>query len=98
MMNYLMEDLWKLQATKSKEKIKMKKSLFDRARDVQHGALESRMVARMETEGRPLTDDETITELLYLKDTLPYAGLEKEDLNPKIKAINYLLSTIGHKR
>lgn len=69
----------------------MKKSLFDRARNIRHGALESRMVARMETEGRSLTDDETISELLYLKDTLPYAGLEKEDLKPMMSAINYLL-------
>lgn len=67
------------------------KSLFDRARNIQHGVLESRMVARMETEGRPLTDSETISELKYLKDTLPYAGLEKEDLRPMMKAINYLL-------
>ena len=67
------------------------KSLFDRARDIQHGVLESRMVARMETEGRPLTDAETINELRYLQETLPYAGLEKEDLKPIMKAINYLL-------
>ena len=49
------------------EGLKLGKSLFDRARDIRKGALESRLVARMETEGRPLTDDETIAELQYLK-------------------------------
>lgn len=39
------------------------KSLFDRARDIRHGCLESRLVARMETEGRKLTDEETANEL-----------------------------------
>lgn len=67
------------------------KTLFDRARDARHGVLESRMVARMETEGRPLTDAETRRELEYLRDTLPYAGLEKEDLRPMMAAIRYLL-------
>lgn len=69
----------------------MAKTLFDRARDIKGGALESRMVARMETEGRPLTDEETISELKYLKETFPYAGLEPEDLRDKMYAINYLL-------
>lgn len=69
----------------------MGKSLFDRARDIRKGALESRLVARMETEGRPLTDDETIAELLYLKETLPYAGYESEDIKEQMGAINYLL-------
>lgn len=67
------------------------KTLFDRAIDIKGGALESRMVARMETEGRPLTDDETIAELRYLKETLPYAGYEWEDIKDKMQAINYLL-------
>lgn len=69
----------------------MAKSLFNRARDIKHGVLESRMVARMETEGRPLTDDETIKELKYLKETLPHAGYELEDIKETMQAINYLL-------
>lgn len=69
----------------------MSKTLFDRARDIRHGALESRLVARMETEGRPLTDKETISELEYLKETLPYAGYEPEDIKEQMAAINYLL-------
>ena len=36
----------------------MATSLFNTARDICHGVLESRMVARMETEGRALTDYE----------------------------------------
>lgn len=72
----------------------MKKSLFERARCVRHGVLESRMVARMETEGRPLTDQETYSELIYLKETIPYAGLEKEDVQPMMAAINYLLKHV----
>ena len=71
--------------------MKLSKTLFDRARDIRNGALESRLVARMETEGRPLTDEETIAELQYLKETLPYAGYEPEDIKEQMGAINYLL-------
>lgn len=73
----------------------MAKSLFDKARDIRHGALESRLVARMETEGRPLTDEETFSELEYLKETLPYAGYEPEDIKDQMLAINYLLKRYG---
>ena len=66
------------------------KSLFDRARDIRHGCLESRLMARMETEGRPLTNEETANELEYLAETIPYAGLEKEDKNNIMAAIRYL--------
>ena len=66
------------------------KSLFDRARDIRHGCLESRLVARMETEGRPLTNEETVNELEYLAETIPCAGLEKEDKNNIMAAIRYL--------
>jgi len=62
------------------------KSLFDRARDIRHGCLES----RMETEGRKLTDEETANELEYLAETIPYAGLEREDKNNIMTAIRYL--------
>lgn len=57
----------------------MKKSLFERARDAAGGVLESRMVARMETEGRELTDEETRAELRYILETAPFAGWEPED-------------------
>lgn len=66
------------------------KTLFDRARNIRHGILESRLVARMETEGRPLTDEETVNELEYLAETIPYAGLEREDKNNIMAAIRYL--------
>lgn len=66
-------------------------TLFERARNIKKGTLESRLVARMETEGRELTDEETVSELKYLKKTLPYAGLEPEEQREKISAINYLL-------
>ena len=52
------------------------KSLFDRARDIRHGCLESRLVARMETEGRKLTDEETANELEYLAETIPVTYMQ----------------------
>lgn len=39
------------------------KTLFEKARNVRHGCLESILIARMETEGRELTDEETVNEL-----------------------------------
>lgn len=66
------------------------KSLFDRARDIRGGVLESRLVSRMETEGRKLTDEETAQELEYLAETIPYAGYDKEDINNIMTAIRYL--------
>ena len=44
----------------------------------------------METEGRKLTDEETANELEYLAETIPYAGLEREDKNNIMTAIRYL--------
>lgn len=66
------------------------KTLFNRARNIRGGVLEGRLVARMETEGRELTDEETANELEYLAETIPYAGLEKEDKNNIMSAIRYL--------
>lgn len=66
------------------------KTLFKRAREIRHGVLESRLVARMETKGRELTDEETVQELEYLAETISYAGLEKEDRNNMMAAIRYL--------
>ena len=71
------------------------KTLFNRARDIKGGVLESRMVARMETEGRDLTDTETIAELKYLKETLPYAGIDSKELREIMYAVNYLLKKYG---
>lgn len=66
------------------------KTLFERARNVRNGCLESRLVARSETKGRELTNEETIEELEYLAETIPYAGVEKEDQNNIMAAIRYL--------
>lgn len=66
------------------------KTLFSRARDIKGGVLESRLVSRMETEGRELTDEETAQELEYFAETIPYAGLEKEDRDNIMAAIRYL--------
>lgn len=66
------------------------KTLFNRARNIRHGVLESRLVARMETKGRELTDEETAQELEYLAETIPYAGYDKEDVNNIMTAIRYL--------
>ena len=68
------------------------KSLFNRARDIQGGILESRMVARMETEHRELTDDETKAECEYLLETIDYSGYEKEYVSAIKKACRYILS------
>ena len=67
----------------------MAKSLFDRARDIQGGILESRMVARMETEGRELTDKETKEECKYLLETVDYSG--RDDVGAIKKACRYIL-------
>ena len=67
-----------------------KQTLFERARNVQGGVLESRLVARMETEGRELTHQETVNELKYLEETIPYAGLDEEYTKKVKTAIRYL--------
>lgn len=68
-----------------------KKSLFNKARDAAGGVLESRMVARMETEHRELTDEETRAELRYILDMAPFAGWEPEDLRKVTAACRRLL-------
>lgn len=68
------------------------KTLCDRARDIRHGALESRIVARMDDLGRPLTDEETLEECEYLLETIPYAGYPKEDTRDILQACRYLVS------
>ena len=69
----------------------MKKLLFDRARDIQDGILESRMVARMETEHRPLTDKETISECEYILDIIDYAGYDRKYTADIKRACKYIL-------
>lgn len=69
----------------------MKKSLFNRARDIQNGILESRMVARMETEHRELTDEETRNECKYLLETIDYSGYEQSEISNIKRACKYIL-------
>lgn len=69
------------------------KLLFDSAIDVAGGILESRMIARLETEGRKLTNTETVAELDYIMETIDYAGREAEEVREIKKACKYLLGT-----
>ena len=68
------------------------KSLFNRARDIQGGVLESRMVARMETEGRDLTDEETREECEYLLDTIDFSGYDRKEISAIKRACRYILN------
>ena len=67
------------------------KTLFDTARDIQHGILESRMIARSETEGRELTDAETIKECKYILETIDFAGYDRTTTSQIKKACRYLI-------
>ena len=69
----------------------MKKSLFERARNVRGGVLESRMVARMETEHRLLTDAETRSECRYILETIDYAGYDRKETAAIKAACRYIL-------
>lgn len=73
----------------------MKRSLFDIACDMRGGILESRMMARKETEGRPLTDAETISECRYLLDTIGYAGYDRAYTSAIMSACRYVLKKGG---
>ena len=66
-------------------------SLFDTARDIYHGVLESRMVARMETEGRALTDYETAKECEYLLETIDYSGYERDEIARIKRACRHII-------
>lgn len=70
----------------------MKKSLFNRARDIQKGILESRMVSRMETEHRELTDEETKDECRYLLETIDYSGHDRYTISSIKRACKYILN------
>lgn len=67
------------------------KTLFQRAREMRGGILESRLVARMETEGRELTDKEVIAEMEYLKDTFQHSGYDKEYTRDVLAVANYII-------
>ena len=64
-------------------------SLFEIACD---SALETRMVARLETEGRPLTDEETKEECQYILETIDYAGYDEEYVRDIKSACKYILN------
>lgn len=66
-------------------------TLFNIARDCYGGALEARMVARMETEGRDLTNEETKSEVEYVLETIDYSGREPKDIAQVKKACKYVL-------
>ena len=68
------------------------KTLFDRARGIRGGVLESRLVARAETENRPLTDDETKAECAYILETIDYAGYDRKETSTIKAACRYILS------
>ena len=67
------------------------KTLFQRAREMRGGILESRLVARMETEGRELTDKEVISEMKYLRDTFRYSGYDDETIRDVLSVANYII-------
>lgn len=67
------------------------KTLFQRAREMRGGILESRLVARMETEGRELTDKEVISEMEYLRDTFRYSGYDDETIKNVLSVANYII-------
>ena len=67
------------------------KTLYERARDIQGGVLESRMVARKETEGRDLTDEETRAECEYLLETIDYSGYDRKEISDIKRACRYIL-------
>lgn len=66
-------------------------SLFNIARDCYGGVLEGRMIARKETEGRDLTDEETKSEVEYVLDTIDYSGREPKNIAQIKKACKYVL-------
>ena len=69
----------------------MQESLCNVARDCFSGVLESRIVARMETEGRELTDIEVVKECEYLLETIDYAGYDGKYTSAVKRACKYVL-------
>lgn len=70
--------------------LNLMKSLFQKAIKIKHGILESRLVARASDFNRDLTDEETKEEIKYLLETIPYAGLSREDKTQIMAALKYL--------
>jgi len=70
---------------------KDEKTLFELGRDCYGGILEARFVARMETEGRNLTDAETVAECEYILDTVDYSGRDGREISQIKRACRYLL-------
>ena len=68
-----------------------RKTLYESARDIQGGILESRLVARAETLTHPLTDNEVIDEMQYLLDTIDYSGYDNKYISQIKKACKYIL-------
>lgn len=71
------------------------KTLYRRARDIQEGILESRMVARADDLNRDLTDEEVISECEYLLDTIEYSGYDRKYITSIKKACKYILKAGG---
>ena len=70
----------------------MRKAIHERAMDVCGGVLESRIVARMSTNGRDyLTYDETMAECKYILETIDYAGYDSKETATIKRACRYIL-------
>ena len=71
------------------------KSLYQRARDIQKGILEYKMVARADDLNRDLTDEEVISECEYLLDTIEYSGYDEKYISSIKRACKYILKIGG---
>ena len=69
----------------------MKKTLFAKALSVEHGILESRLIARSDDLNRDLFWDETKAECQYILDTIDYAGHSREYVARVKRACRYVL-------
>lgn len=71
----------------------MKKSLCNTARDICHGVLERRIVARMDDLNRDLTDEETVEECEYMLEQFypEFTGYDTEYCSEVRKACRYIL-------
>lgn len=72
------------------------KTLYEKALGT---TLHSRFVAREETIGRPLTDDEVRAEAKYQLETLPYKGLfEGKELAQAKREMRALIATRAERK
>ena len=68
------------------------KSLYQ-LRDARRETLKiRRIVSRMETEGRELTDEEVVNECKYILETIDYAGYGSERTREIKAACRYIIS------